>query len=220
MRLAFRSFVVLAIAVASTCMADEVLFRDPFAGKLGDGWTWVREEKSAWRVADQGLELHVLPGNLWGRSNNARNVLVRPAPETDQGEVEVSVTVTNRPSHQWEQVNMAWYYDDRNMVKLGLELVDGVVCIVMGREQDDKPRTLAKIPVDATSVRLRLRVSGNQIHGQYQPAGKDRWLDAAKGDLPAPPNGKAQISLHGYQGPSDVEHWARFSDFQVVRVGK
>jgi len=208
--------VALMFMLGSTCLADNILFQDDFNGKIADGWTWVREEKSAWRVAGKGLEMRVLPGNLWGRANNARNVLVRPAPDVAQGAVEVSVTVTNLPTHQFEQANLAWYYDDSHMVKLGLELVNKQVCIVMGREEADKTRTLAKIPIAATSVRLRLRVAGNQIRGQYLPAGTDKWLDAASGDLPVPPNGKAKISLHCYQGPPDAEHWARFSQFQVV----
>jgi len=201
-------------------MADKVLFQDDFSGRLADGWTWVREEKSAWRATGKALEMRVLPGNLWGRANDARNVLVRLGPDTAKDEVEISVTVTNQPSHQFEQVNLAWYYDDSHMVKLGLELVNKQLCIVMGREEGDKTRTLAKIPIAATSVRLRLRVAGNQIHGQYLPAGTDKWLDVASGDLPAPPNGTAKISLHCYQGPTDAEHWARFSRFQVLRVGQ
>jgi len=214
------SFAVLTIALTTMCVADEVLFQDAFAGKLGDGWTWVREEKSAWRVLNKGLEVRVLPGNLWGRTNNARNVLVRPAPDTAQGAVEVSVSVTNQPSHQFEQADLAWYYDDSNMVKLGLELVSGEVCIVMGREQADKTRTLAKISIGTTSVRLRLHIAGNQIRGQYLPAGTNKWLDAGAGDLPMPPDGQAKISLHCYQGPPVAEHWARFSAFQVLRVTK
>ena len=219
-RLAFGSLALLTIAFAGVCVADDLLFQDDFAAKLGDGWTWVREEKSAWRVTDEGLEIRVLPGNLWGRANDAWNVLLRPAPDTAQGEVEVSVAVTNQPSHQYEQANLAWYYDDSNMVKLGLELVNGEVCIVMGREEADKTRTLAKIPLGVNSVRLRLRVAGSRIRGQYQPAGTSQWLDAATGDLPAPPNCQAKISLHCYQGPPDVGHWARFSAFQVLRVDK
>jgi len=62
---------------------DEVLFKDDFAGRLGDSWTWVREDKAAWRVTDQRLEIRVVPGNLWGRANNAKNVLVRPAPDAE-----------------------------------------------------------------------------------------------------------------------------------------
>lgn len=206
--------------LASFCAADEVLFQDDFAGKLGDGWSWVREEKPGWRVANKTLEIRVLPGNLWGRANNVKNVLVRQAPDTAQGEVEVSVSIANRPTHQYEQANLAWYYDDSYMVKLGLELVNGEVCIVMGREEADKTRTLAKIPIAATAVRVRLRVAGNQIRGQYRVTGTDAWLDAGAGELPAPPNGQAKISLHCYQGPPDAEHWPRFSEFRVLRIRK
>lgn len=209
---------LFALSLAVSCAAEEVLFKDDFAGKLGEGWSWIREAREAWRVTDRGLELRVLPGNLWGGANNAKNVLIRPAPDITAGELEFSVNITNLPTHQYEQANLAWYYDDSHMVKLGLELVDGQVCIVMGREEADKTRTLAKVPISTTSVRVRLRVAGNQIRGQYLPAGADKWLDAGVGELPAPPQGHARISLHCYQGPPDVEHWARFSEFRVVRM--
>jgi regulation of enolase protein 1 (concanavalin A-like superfamily) len=220
MKLMLRSLAASWFLMASFCAADEVLFKDDFAGKLGEGWVWVREDKPAWRVADKALEMRVVPGNLWGRANNVKNVLVRPAPDTAKGEAEVSVSITNRPTHQYEQANLAWYYDDSHMVKLGLELVNGEVCIVMGREEADKTRTLAKIPIGATAVRVRLRVAGNQIRGQYQIVGAGQWLDAGAGDLPAPPNGQAKISLHCYQGPPDAEHWARFAGFRILRVRK
>ncbi|MCX7826518.1 MAG: DUF1349 domain-containing protein [Verrucomicrobiae bacterium] len=220
MKLRLGSFCGITLMLTSVMGEDAVLFKDDFAGKLADGWTWVREEKTAWRVTDKGLEMRVLPGNLWGRANNAKNVLLRPAPDVARGEVEVSVSVTNRPTHQYEQANLAWYYDDSHMVKLGLELVNKEVCIVMGREEADKTRTLAKIPITATSVRLRLLVAGSQIRGQYRPAGANKWLDAGAGELPAPPDGKAKLSLHCYQGPTDAEHWARFSEFRVLRIGR
>ena len=220
MRLNCSLLAGFSFLLASFCAADDVLFLDDFAGKLGDGWKWVREEKSGWRIADKALEIRVLPGNLWGRANNVKNVLVRQAPDTAQGEVEISVSIANRPTHQYEQANLAWYYDDSYMVKLGLELVNGEVCIVMGREEDDKTRTLAKIPIAATAVRVRLRVAGNHIRGQYRVTGTDAWLDAGAGELPVPPNGQAKISLHCYQGPPDAEHWPRFSEFRVLRIRK
>lgn len=220
MKLIYYGLTGLSLFFTSFCAADEVLFQDDFTGRLGDGWSWVREEKAGWRIVDKVLEIHVLPGNLWGRANNVKNVLVRQAPDSAQGEVEISVSIANRPTHQYEQANLAWYYDDSNMVKLGLELVDGEVCIVMGREEADKTRTLAKIPIGATAVRVRLRVAGNQVRGQYRVAGTDAWTDAGAGDLPSPPNAQAKISLHCYQGPPDAEHWPRFSEFRVLRIRK
>jgi regulation of enolase protein 1 (concanavalin A-like superfamily) len=201
---------------ATSAAAVEVTFQDDFKGRLGDGWSWVREHRESWRVTDRGLEVRVEPGNLWGPPNNARNVLVRPAPDAAAGGVEVAVTVENRPTEQYEQVNLVWYYDDSHMVKLGQEMVDGKLSIVMGREEKDRTRTIAIIPLDTFTVRLRFTVSGNRIRGRFRPAGADAWRDAGECDLPA--RGEPKISLQFYQGPAQAEHWARVSEFRVTHA--
>jgi regulation of enolase protein 1 (concanavalin A-like superfamily) len=145
-------------------------------------------------------------------------VLARPAPELGPNGIEITVTVENRPTEQYEQVNLAWYYNDRHMVKLGQELVDGKLCIVMGREENDRTRTIKILPLDAFKVQLRIMVKGNSLRGQFRPAGSDSWQDVGECDLPAPENGKPKISLQFYQGPADAEHWARVSEFRVQRL--
>lgn len=206
--------------MAAKCSAGEIVFQDDFKGKLADGWSWKREHREAWRVSDKGLEVRIEPGNMWGPANDARNVLLRPVPEVGDGELEISVTVETHPTNQYEQADLVWYYDDSNMVKLGRELVDGKVSVVMGREQGDRTRTLALIPIQAEYVRLKLIVKGNQVRGQYLPAGSEKWQDASQCDMPAPKDGKPKISLQFYQGPADSEHWARMREFRVERVGK
>jgi len=195
--------------------AGEILFQDDFAGRLGEGWSWVREHPLAWRVTPRGLEVLIEPGNMWGPSNDARNVLVRPAPASSNKEIEISAKVENQPSHQYEQVDLVWYYDDRNMVKLGQELVDGKLSVVMGREEKDKTRTVAIIPLESATVRLRLLVKGDRIRGQFRPSDAGEWRNAGECALPTPTNGKAKISLQFYQGAPDVEHWARVTEFRV-----
>ncbi len=207
----------LALAAAPD---GELVFRDDFRGALGPGWSWIREDPSAWRVQDGALELRLQPGNLWGGANNAKNVLVRPAPELQGGELEITVKFTNAPTDQYEQVDLAWYFDDRNMVKLGREVVDGPVCVVMGREERDQCRTIAKPPVPGGWYRLRLLVSTNRIRGQYWPEGATSWTDVGECDLPAPRGLAPKISLHGYNGPPNREHWARITEFSVVRRAK
>lgn len=220
MNLLWRSLLPLALFATATCPAEETPFQDDFTGKLAEGWSWVREHREGWRVTDRGLEVRVEPGNMWGPANNARNVLVRPAPEAAKDEIEVSVNVENKPTEQYEQVDLVWYYDDGHMVKLGQERVDGKLSIVMGREENDRTRTMAIIPLDSFSVRLRFVVKGNRIRGQFRtPAAKD-WQDAGECDLPAPADRKAQISLQCYQGPADAEHWARVTEFRVRRAAK
>jgi regulation of enolase protein 1 (concanavalin A-like superfamily) len=156
-----------------------------------------------------------LPGNLWGPANNASNVLVRPLPETKDRELEISVTVENHPTEQYEQADLAWYYDDGHMVKLGQELVDGKLSVVMGREEDDHTRTIAILPLKSSPVRLRLLVKDSRIRGEFQLPGQDHWTPAGECDLPA--KGEAKASLQVYQGPRNVERWARFTEFRVVR---
>lgn len=207
----------LSLMSLSAAAAETVLFEDPFDGRLADGWSWVREEPSAWRVQDGAVELRVLPGNLWGGANDARNVLVRPAPPPDGGEIEVTVKFTSAPTGQYEQVNLAWYYDDRHMVKIGREIVDGPVCVVMGREERDQCRTIARPPVSGGWYKLRLTVSEGKIRGAYWAEGTSGWTDAGSCTLPAPPGGSPKISLHAYNGPKDKEHWARITEFRVVR---
>lgn len=210
--------ILLSLFTLSVARADEVLFQDDFKGKLGAGWSWVRENREGWRVSERGLEVRVEPGNLWGKANDAKNVLVRPAPDTASGELEITVTVENRPTHQYEQVNLSWYYDDSHMVKLGQELVDGKLCIVMGREEADRTRTVKILPLTSDRVKLRYLVSGNRLRGQFQPEGLDTWQDVGECDLPAPANSKPQISLQFYQGPADAEHWAHATDFRMRRL--
>jgi regulation of enolase protein 1 (concanavalin A-like superfamily) len=195
------------------------MFQDDFKGKLGASWSWVREHRDGWRVTEHGLEVRVEPGNMWGPANSAKNLLVRPAPDISTGEIEVTITVENRPTEQYEQADLVWYYRDSHMVKLGQELVDGKLSIVMGREEADRTRTIAIIPLDSFSVRLRFLVKGNQIRGQFLSANSEKWREAGKCDLPVTPNINPKISIQCYQGPTNAERWARITEFRVRRTG-
>jgi len=207
-----------AILFVTACHADEVMFQDDFQGRLADGWLWLREDQKGWRITEHGLEVRVQPGNMWGGANNAKNVLVRNAPGLTNNGIEISVSITNQPTEQYEQVDLVWYYDDSHMVKLGQELVDGKLCIVMGREADDKTRTIAIIPLKSFSVRLRLIVTANHIRGQFRDSDADSWRDAGECDLPV--KGPPKISLQCYQGPAKVEHWARINEFRIRQLKK
>jgi regulation of enolase protein 1 (concanavalin A-like superfamily) len=156
---------------------------------------------------------------MWGPANDARNLLVRTAPELSDGPLLISVTVSNRPASQYEQVDLVWYYDDSHMVKLGHELVDGKLSIVMGQEKADRTRTIAIIPITAHSVVLRHRVEKNRLRGEFLLEGSDAWITAGESDLPATA-ATPRISLQFYQGPAQLEHWARVSNFRIVRVTK
>ncbi|MFI5379608.1 MAG: DUF1349 domain-containing protein [Tepidisphaerales bacterium] len=217
MKLPHLRCLVVALAALSVAAAEKESpapdFRDSFKGKLGPGWSWVREDAAAWRVSDKGLEVRIQPGNMWGPANDAKNLLVRPAPDPTQGEVDVSVTVTNTPREQYEQSDLVWYYDDSNMVKCGQELVDGKLCIVMGREQGDRTRTIKILPLTSSTVTLRLLVKGNRIRGQFRTPDAKEWTEVGETDLPV--KGEPKVCLQFYQGPPKDERWVLATDFQV-----
>ena len=213
---------VLPILVASAgfLCADESLFREEFSGRLADGWTWLREHPEYRRLSASGLEIRVEPGNMWGPPNDAKNILLRPLPSLGPGQsLEISVTVQNQPTGQYEQADLVWYLNDGHMVKLGQELVDGKRSIVMGREERDKTRTIAILPLTADKVSLRLVVTQGKIRGQYLPDGQEKWSDAGECDLPtAPEKLPPQASLQCYQGQAGTEHWVRLTAFQIRNV--
>ena len=212
---------IVAIVLLLAAGADDAMklpFRDTFRPKPDAGWRWVREDPKAWRVGEGGLEVLIQPGNMWGPANDAKNVLVRPAPDPKQQPLEITAVVSNKPTGQWEQVDLVWYYDDSHMVKCGQELVDGKLSIVMGREEKDRTRTIAIIPIESDTVELRLEVKGNQIRGRFKTPGGE-WRTAGECDLPAPANGRPHVSLQFYQGVPHVEHWARVSEV-TVREGQ
>lgn len=217
MRLAAFAMAALCGATAPD-VAPTGAFKDDFKVRLSPGWTWIREQPDAWRSGEAGLEILIRPGNMWGRSNNATNILLRSAPDPAIRPLEVSVTVSNQPSGQYEQVDLVWFYDESNMVKIGQELVDGTLCLVMGREENDKTKTLAKIPISGTTIELKFTVSGENIGGHYRAEGQAAWQEAARCTLPR--KGEPMISLQAYQGPKDAAHWARFSSFRMITGGR
>jgi len=205
-----------AILLVLPCFAETLLFEDDFSGKLGDGWSWVRENPAAWRVDEGALMIRVEPGNMWGTSNDARNVLTRPVPTVKQGGVRASVHMQHTPTHLYEQVDLVWYFDDSNMVKIGVELVHGQLSLVMGREANDRADTLCIIPLTENAAEVRFTAHGDKLRGEYRIPNDAAWKFAGACTLPV--KGEAKISLQAYQGPDNAEHWARLSQFRITQV--
>lgn len=208
--------ILLGAVLSGASLAAEVLFHEPFAGALKPGWSWVRENPKAWRVATNALEIRIEPGNMWGGENSGKNILVRDLPKADSA-LEISVTVENRPTEQYEQMDLVVYFDDSHQVKIGQELVDGKLSIVMGREEKDRTRTIAIIPLQAARVEVKWVLEGRNLTGKFRPDGDKDWTVAGSCDLPGP--GLPRIALQCYQGPKDQERWGKISDFRIVTAG-
>ena len=195
---------------------------NPFAGEsLPDGWTWKRMNPEAWRLRDGGLEIKIEPGNMWGGKNDARNVLLIPIAEDMQDSgADVRVTLANSPTRRWEQVDLVWYYRDSHMVKIGLELEHGKNSVVMGREEDDRTRTIRIVPIERDEVTVRLRVTAGQVRGYYCLNPGDEWTDVGICAEPRPAGGsdKPRVSIQCYQGDPKNPHWARITGLSIGSI--
>ena len=203
---AYPLFALLSFITVAASAAELIPFAETTTN-LNTGWKWLREDPSAWRLTNRVLEVRVQPGNMWGPANNAKNVLLIPLERTN--EVEITATLEHRPTEQYEQADLVWYYADSHMVKLGPELVDGRFSIVMGREGADRARTISINPIAAGAVDVKFIVKADQITGLYRESGADTWNNAGSCSVPAMPGVAPRLSLQFYQGPAKVEHWAR-----------
>ncbi len=194
----YRSIIITPIV-----KAEAALFEDSFDGSLAAGWTWLREDKPAWRINNSALEIRVQPGV----AQNVKNALLRPAPDRAKGKYAIDVTVTNltTPIQQFEQAGITWYNNDAPVFKLVKELVDGQLMIIPSRK-----------PMPSRTVQLRLIVAGDNYIAQFRPDGKGEFETAAEGKLPPPNND--QVSIQCYNGPPNAEHWIRFDDFRITRL--
>ncbi len=206
MRTACWAVAVWGLLSAVGLAAEEpVVFQDRFDGKLGEGWTWLRENPQAWRVADGALEIRVEPG----AAPTVKNALLRKAPARAAGKVAIDVTVTftTPPTQQYEQAGLTWYSDGKPVFKLVHEQIDGKTYIIPG-----------KVPAPEKTVRLRLIVTKDRYTAQFQADAKGEFRTVAEGALP--PAADEQVSLQCYNGPPDAEHWIRFDDFRIAAPGE
>jgi regulation of enolase protein 1 (concanavalin A-like superfamily) len=136
--------------------------------------------------------------------------------------ISIEVTFEHSPTNQYEQADLVWYLDDSNMVKLGEELVDGKLSVVMGREEKDKTRTVSITPLTSNKVNLRMQISRNGIAGCFRIAGSDPWTNVGKCELPTSPEpgARPKIAFQFYQGVSGSGHWARATNFRIINEGK
>lgn len=201
----FPACVLLAGVLCAPIHAEEpaVVFEEPFERELHEDWTWIREDPAAWRIFDNGLEIRLDPGD----AQTVKNALVRPAPDRSEGTFAVELTVTNleEPVQQWEQAGITWYQNGEPVFKLVKELVDGNRVIVPGFKS-----------VDHETVQLRLIVTADRWTAAFRPNAEGEFQTAATGDLPPP--GNDEVSIQGYHGPPDAEHWIRFTDFRILKL--
>jgi regulation of enolase protein 1 (concanavalin A-like superfamily) len=194
---------------------EKVLFEEQFAGELGKGWSWVREDPKAWRIEKGALVLRSLPGYLHAKHNDSRNVLLRPLPESDKP-LAVEVRVESEPKVQFEHAGLVWYADDDNYVALFQEVLGGEVELQMVTEKDGKPH-FAVARHGAKAVWMRLVISGGKITTLYRPSPEEGWKVVGRSDVPS--RGAARVGVMSGGAPKEAERYARFRAFRILELG-
>lgn len=186
---------------------ETIVFEDSFDGALKPGWSWRRDNPAARRFTSGALEIEVEPF----ADSEAKNVLARPADFRGQGifRVEAKVTCLEKPINQYQQGGLYWMQDGRVVFKLVHEFVDGKMYIFPG-----------KIPVDSTSVNLRIISNGDNIIAEFCCDGESSYRRIYEGELKHA--GSEEIGIQCWNGPSDrkTPHWMRFQNFRIVKIGE
>jgi regulation of enolase protein 1 (concanavalin A-like superfamily) len=180
--------------------------------QLDNNWWWLREDPQAWSLKNHALHLKTLHGSLWGKSNNAKNILLRPKTSVVSG-LTLEVTVTNQPVLQGEQAGLILYIDEANYIKLVKECLDETQWIVLAREQDDNPALVAKIPCATESAQLRLTITGSMVEGWVCMPGTESWIKVGECALLIEDSAHPGVFTHG--GAEEAERWVTLRDFYI-----
>jgi hypothetical protein len=211
MRLAALALVLLA--------QDAPLFEEKFAGKLGEGWSWIREDAAGWKVDGGALKIKCLPGTIWYKKNDAKNFVMRklPVAGTEAAPIAIEVTVDSAPEVNAEQCGLFLYYDDGNYIKLIRECNKGKPGIVIAREQKGIPESLPPKEELKGPIQLKLVWAGAKVTGSYKASGD--WVTLGDYELPES-EGEIKIALGAHGAPAMADRWATFSSFRISKVGK
>jgi beta-xylosidase len=214
--------VFLSIAYgAGDAPRERVLFEDQFNGKLGDGWSWLYEDKENWRVEGGKLQIRATGGASFMKEHTGKNYLLRTPPDAKAAELSVEAYVENKPTAQYEHAGLMWFYDDDNFVVINKECFGGKASIIFFVEKDSKPvpHKKTEIPYEAEGVWMRFLVNGTHIIGEYRALPTDLWREVGHGELPV--KGPPTVGFHaGYAPKKESNRWASFSQFKIAELAK
>lgn len=106
--------------------ADPVFFRDDFDGRLGPGWTWMREVSTQWSLTAVPGSLQIDAGDGYINSENMANVLLRPAPASD---FQIETKLTFYPDRDFQFAGLIVYESESNFIQVGHAYCRSETCV-------------------------------------------------------------------------------------------
>ena len=149
---------------------------DEFNGEALDRGRWtriVREDPAGYSVSGGWLRLQAEPGDIYGGTASAKNLILQPAPA---GAWSATARITFNPTENYHQAGLMLYGDDQNYAKLDL-LWSGGRRIEFIREADGSPRNEAADSVAVPTgfpetFYLRLTSDGSNLTAAFSADGE------------------------------------------------
>ncbi len=195
-------------------LPQQAIFEDNFSATPAGDWHWLRQQRDGWWILDGALQIKALPGSLWQDTNDARNVLLRPAPDCPAN---VEVMVSNDPAVDAEQAGLVYYVDDDNYIKIVKEHLKGDVWIVMARECGGEFTVVNKVPAETATATLQLVIDGNRICGAFKRTLDGEPIDVGESAVDLPGTPRIGILAHGASDEESARR-AQFRQFKITAL--
>jgi hypothetical protein len=194
--------------------SDALPFRDDFDGALAPGWTWLREDPSAWSLTAVPGWLRIGLSTEGFLSGAPTNVLLRPAP---QGDFDLRTRLQVAPTQDFEFAGLIVAFDDDSVLQFGHGYCDLGPCVGEGYYFDNLQDGAVVganfgTPSDGPGKDgLRLVRQGNTYIGYYL-ADDATWIEVGRHVVDRPP---LSVGLTADQAPSPGPT-AEFDTFEIT----
>src|SRR4051794_8581820 len=210
--------VVVVVNPASSCGT----FRDDFNGADVDAsWQIVRRNQSL-TVTGGTANIVTENGDVYGNSNNSKNVVLRQAPS---GPWTATIKVNEAGSRQYQQAGLIVYGDDDNYTKFDrvatstadppaehFEFINEVAGTPRNNAADSGPGLTSSFPADWY---MKIESDGTQIRGYYSPDGTNWTLTGQPANLPA----NARVGFFALDNAAATHVTAKFDWFTLTNAG-
>lgn len=217
-------FVVLA-ALTGSGLAEEVLFEDTFDGQLSPEWKTVGLSEDDYRIRDGALELRVHPGKMT-RSTPMLMVTI-PFHATENVRASVELTLIDPFTELGESAGLYLTGEDHREFGATKKNINGHLVFSPGEVQfigqpgtegDPQQYALKFWPAQDAFGLLSIIVSDGYAYFRVGPSASGEYLNFFNSAV-RPDEPKRGFCLSASGAPSQGEHWVRFDNFRVVRIG-
>src|SRR3954470_8396660 len=205
----------ISVTPAASC---NTTFRDDFNGTaLDSSWQIVRQSQ-ALSVAGGTANIVTENGDVYTNSNNAKNLVLRPAPS---GAWTATVKVNEAGNRQYQQAGLLVYGDDDNYTKFDrvatstadpavehFEFINEVAGTARNAAADSGPTLGATFGADWY---MKIESDGRQIKGYYSTDGTNWTLTGQPANLPA----NAKVGFFALDNAAATHVTAKFDYFQL-----